>query len=190
MKRKNSVILSVLGILILTSCVSRENTFVPIPLGYTYKMEYLNVVNRARSHSRTCGSKGFFKATEPLSWNDKLYNAAYEHSYDMATSNTFSHQGSGEVSDGVGRSEGGESSVKERIEAYGYNNWQIYAENIGAGTNIDTADKLVNKLLQSDGHCANIMNPLLSELGMAMVKNPNGKYTYYWTQDFGSLLNK
>ena len=190
MKMIKGIILSGLTLLVLTSCVSRENSTVSIPIADSFKTEYLNAINRARSNNQTCGSKGSFKSTGSLTWNDKLYNAAYAHSYDMATSNTFSHKGSGQLSDSVGRSKGGASSVKDRIEAYGYTGWRIYAENIGAGTNIDTAEEVVRKLLKSDGHCANIMNPSLKEVGMAMVKNPSSKYTYYWTQDFGTPLDK
>jgi uncharacterized protein YkwD len=159
-----------------------------VVLSAALKDEYLNIINQARSRNQTCGSRGYFTATTSLRWSDKLYSSAYEHSYDMATSNTFSHEGSGEVSDLTGVREGGKSIVPERLESYGYK-WNRYAENIGAGTDIETSEKIVSQLLASDGHCANIMNPLLKEVGMAMVKNSNTKYVYYWTQNFGTPPN-
>ncbi len=189
MKKIRGIILSSLILLLLTACAGRKESKLSIPTSYNFKMEYLNVINRARNNNQTCGSKGYFKATKPLNWSDKLYNAAYEHSYDMATSNTFSHKGSGQISDKTGYVKNSASSGRERIEAYGYS-WRIYAENIGAGTNIGTAEEIVRKLLKSDGHCANIMNPSLKEVGMAMVKNSNSKYIHYWTQDFGTHLDK
>ena len=153
-----------------------------------FKSQYLNVINNARSVSQNCGTYGNFPAAPSLKWSDKLYDATYEHSNDMATTNTFSHNGSGGVSDRVGVSLGKASSGSERISAYGYK-WRRYAENIGAGIDIDTAEKIVSQLLKSDGHCANIMNPKLTEVGMAMVKNSNAHYIYYWTQNFGTPLN-
>jgi uncharacterized protein YkwD len=153
-------------------------------------VEVLNDVSECGQYipPKICGKIGLFTATSALRWSDKLYKAAYEHSNDMAMSNIFSHEGSGQESDKVGVEHGGRSSVQERIDAYGYR-WVRYAENIGVGTDIDTAEKIVNQLLKSDGHCANIMNPLLKEVGMAMVKNSNTKYIHYWTQNFGTPAN-
>ena len=149
------------------------------------KNEYLLEVNKARSIPQDCGSKGIFYEAIALTWNDKLYKAAHEHSYDLATSNTFSHTGSGEVTDITGVKLGKASTFQERIEAYGYKHSTI-GENIAAGTNNNTAKKVVAQLIASDGHCANIMNPDFRELGMAMSKNVNSKYTHYWTQNFGT----
>ncbi len=188
MKKRRCIVLSSLTLLLLTACINKEKLKLSMPTAYNFKIEYLNAINRARSNNQTCGSKGYFKATEPLVWNDKLYNAAYEHSYDMAISNMFSHKGSGQISDKTGFIKKSASSGKDRIERYGYS-WRIYAENIGAGSNITTVEKAVQGLLNSAGHCANIMNPKLKEVGMAMVKNSNSKYIYYWTQNFGTPLN-
>ncbi|SFV67217.1 hypothetical protein MNB_SV-13-1015 [hydrothermal vent metagenome] len=40
--------------------------------------------------------------------------------------------------------------------------------------------------LKSDSHCANLMNPNFTELGMAMIKDESTKYIHYWTQNFGT----
>ena len=42
----------------------------------------------------------------------------------------------------------------------------------------------VNGWLDSDGHCANIMNANFEELGVGYY--PGGMYGHYWTQKFGS----
>ena len=194
MKYIKKVVFSSFALMLLTACGSvpktnSNNLSQNVPqISDNFKNEYLNTINRARSKSRTCGSAGYFDATTALGWSDKLYGAAYEHSNDMAITSLFSHRGSGQESDKVGRLNGNKSTAGERINAYGYR-WVLYAENIGAGTDIDTADKIVNQLLASDGHCANIMNPRLTEVGMAMVKNSNTKYVHYWTQDFGTHPN-
>jgi len=146
---------------------------------------YLNAINNARAESQDCGEKGKFEATSPLKWNQKIYNSSYEHSYDLAHSKAFSHDGSGTESDWTGDALGKKSILSERIEAYAYN-WSFIGENIGAGTLIDTPEKMVKGWLDSDNHCANLMSPDFEDVGMAMVKNSDGKYTYYWTQDFGT----
>jgi len=146
---------------------------------------YLKVINDARSAEQDCGNEGVFPPAAALAWNDALYNAAYEHSEDMAQSNTFSHDGSGTDSDWTGVELGKSSTVSERLENNGYTNWRKIGENIAAGTNRDTAQKAVDAWLASDEHCANLMDPGYTEVGMAMVKESQSDDTYYWTQDFG-----
>ena len=80
---------------------------------------------------------------------------------------------------------GKKSILSERVESYNYN-WSLIGENIGAGTLMDRAEKMVDGWLASDIHCANLMNPNFKEVGMAMVKKSDVKYTHYWTQDFGT----
>ena len=147
--------------------------------------DYLNAINQARAVQQNCHSKGIFPAVAPLSWNNKLYQAAYEHSYDLATSNTFSHTGSGTATDWTGVALGKPSSPGDRIEHYHYN-WRGYGENIAAGTFTNTATIAVQQWLDSDGHCANLMSSNHTEVGMAMVYNASSTYTHYWTQNFGT----
>jgi uncharacterized protein YkwD len=162
-----------------------ENSEVPI-ISTNFKENYLLEVNKARSVQQSCGSKGTFESAKALTWNDSLYESAYEHSVDLSTTNTFSHLGSGEESDITGAKLGKKSTFKERIEAQGYTHYSAIGENVGAGTDTDSAKKVVAQLMESDGHCANIMNPEYAELGMAMSKNANADYVYYWTQNFGT----
>jgi uncharacterized protein YkwD len=196
MNKIKKLFVSSIAVASFMGCANTEDSVVensilvdtPDEITSDFKVDYLEAINNARSQSRTCGSEGYFEATTALLWNDKLYGAAYEHSNDMALTNNFSHDGSGQASDLVGLELGRASTVGDRIEAYGYE-WQRYAENIGAGTDTDTAEKIVNQLLDSAPHCANIMNPLLKEVAMAMVKNSNSDYVYYWTQDFGTSVD-
>jgi len=150
------------------------------------KNTYIFELNKVRSMPQDCGSKGIYYATTPLTWNDKLYQAAYEHSYDMATSNTFSHSGSGQSTDITGVKLGKASTAQERIEANGYKSYSSIGENIGAGTDSDTAKKVIAQLMESDGHCANIMHSNFKEVGMAMSTNTNSRFIHYWTQNFGT----
>lgn len=152
------------------------------------KQAYLDAINDARATQQDCGSKGIKPAVSLLVWNDALYKAAYEHSEDLAESDTFSHEGSGTDSDWTAEIQnlGKGSTVKERIENNGYTNWKTYGENISAGTNQDLAQEAVDAWIDSDGHCANIMNSNFKEVGMGHVEKTGSKYTHYWTQNFGA----
>jgi uncharacterized protein YkwD len=131
--------------------------------GYT---EILELINQARSVSRQCGYKGYFEATSPVTWNEKLYEAALQHSKNMANLNFFDHTGL----DG--------SNPGDRIKAQGYD-WWTYMENIAAGQN--TASEAIAGWLESPGHCANIMNTDITEIGLAYAENTSSSYGIYWT---------
>ena len=150
--------------------------------------EYLATINNARSVARSCGVYGDFPAVEPVTWSDKLYRAAFEHSHDMSESNTFSHDGSGTIFDWTGFALNVQSSVGDRIENYEYD-WLRYSENIAAGTVMDTPQEAIDGWLTSDGHCKNIMDPNVTEVGMATSANQNADFVNYWTQNFGRPRN-
>jgi len=175
-----------------TTTDTPEETEVSSPVTPTLddalKQAYLDIINEARLEGRECGEYGYFAATSALTWNEHLYDAAYEHSKDMAISNTFSHTGSGTQSDETAKAlhSSSGSSVGERIEHNGYTNWRRYGENIAAGTSMDEAVEAMEGWLASPGHCKNIMKPEFKEVGMAVYYNENSHYKYYWTQDFGT----
>ncbi len=130
------------------------------------KGELLSLVNAARSQGRNCGGT-FYPATTPVTWNSKLYQAALGHSEDMATNNYFSHTGLN------GQHAG------SRITAAGYS-WSTYGENIAAG--YFSAQSVIDGWLTSSGHCKNIMNASVTNMGVA--KATGGSYGIYWTQVF------
>ncbi|MCK4442871.1 MAG: CAP domain-containing protein, partial [Sulfurovaceae bacterium] len=144
----------------------------------------LKAINQARSQARDChDGLGLIQPSQPLSLNDELYNSAYEHSNDLAQSNTFSHEGSGTEYDITGYNKGRASLFYERIEAHGYVDYKIVGENIAGGQK--TIDEVMEAWLNSPDHCANIMNPRYKEVGIAIVTNPDSTYGIYWTQNFG-----
>ena len=146
---------------------------------------YLTTINNARAVVRFCGVYGNFPTVAAVSWSEKLYKAAYEHSQDMTETNTFSHDGSGTVSDWTGYPLGQNSSMSQRVATYGYS-WSRLSENITAGTTRNTAQKAVDSWLASDGHCKNIMDPNVTQVGLALSSNQSTTYTNYWTQNFGT----
>jgi len=148
------------------------------------KQVYLTLINDARAQARTCSDTGNFPAVSPVTWSDKLYKAAYEHSQDLSQSNTFSHDGSGTESDWSGFALDKQSSMADRVATYGYG-WSRLSENISAGTNRNTPQEAIDSWLNSPGHCHNIMSGDVTEVGMALSSSQTAQYTHYWTQNFG-----
>ncbi len=119
-----------------------------------------------RATGATCGTQRL-GAAAPLLAQAQLTQAAQTHAADMARRQFFSHTGS----DG--------SSIGTRLTAAGYA-WSRAAENIAAG--YASVGAVVQGWVQSPGHCANLMDPALSELGLACVAGPAGSaYSNYWT---------
>jgi len=131
--------------------------------------EVLDLVNEARSKPRRCG-KASFDAAPPLALSAMLNSASLIHAQDMAAHDHFEHEGT----DG--------SSPSERISRVGYK-WRTAAENIALGPT--TAKQVMDGWLASPGHCANIMDPRSTEMGLAYALTRNGS-DIYWAQDFAS----
>ena len=168
------------------SIIIASNTQHTIPtLSDADKASYLFLINKVRAVSRACGDKGNFPAVAAVTWSDKLYKVAFEHSQDLANSNTFSHDGSGSTTDWSGHALNKKSTMQDRVATYDYR-WSRISENITAGTNRDTPNKAIKSWVASPGHCKNLMDSKVTQVGMARVKNENSEYTHYWTQNFGS----
>ncbi|MGF1701524.1 CAP domain-containing protein [Photobacterium makurazakiensis] len=130
--------------------------------------QMLYAVNLARSEQQNCGGT-IMPAVPALEWDYDLEAAAYRHSSDMANANFMSHTGS----DG--------SSPDQRIADTGYSA-NAWAENVAAGQ--QSIDAVMTAWMNSAGHCTNIMNANVTELGASLVENPGSGYGYYWTQVF------
>lgn len=132
----------------------------------------LELVNEARSEARRCGRRRL-DAVPPLTLSRTLNEAALAHASDMARHASFDHRGS----DG--------SQPSERVTRTGYR-WRSTGENIAAGQ--PTADAVVAAWLESPGHCANIMGPQYTEMGVAFGVAPAGNPAVYWAQVFAAPL--
>ena len=129
-------------------------------------------INQWRASGADCHSAGRFAPTAPLAWNTLLTQAAAGHSQDMATRNYFSHTSP----DGV--------TMVDRVNAAGYL-WSRLGENIAAG--YPSVNAVVDGWIASDGHCANLLNPDLRDMGMACVAGTaSSSYRTYWTLDLGT----
>ncbi len=133
--------------------------------------QVLQLVNQARAQPRRCGKESF-AATSPLKLNALLTQAAQLHANDMARHRYLEHEGR----DG--------STPVVRVGRTGYQ-WKIVGENIAAGAG--TAEVVVNDWLGSPGHCANIMSPKFTEMGVAFAINKDDQeYGVYWAQEFAA----
>lgn len=132
--------------------------------------EVLQRVNQARSSSRRCGRQRY-AATGPLRLQAALTKAAQLHAQDMAQHEQMQHAGS----DG--------STPAQRLTRQGYR-WKVVGENVAAGAG--TAEEVVAGWLDSPGHCANLMNPEFSEMGVGFAVNTRDTYAVYWAQTFAT----
>ena len=164
------------------------------PISEEDKTAYLDAINAERAQVRDCGTYGVFQPAQPLTWSDELYRAAAEHSYDMSivgeTSETFSHIGSGGESDWtaqvLGLNRG--SEFWERTKVNGYDKTGKYPRAENAHASPETIDVAMEDFMLSDGHCAAIMDPAATQVGVAVAYNPASTWGYYWTQVFGGVL--
>jgi len=116
------------------------------------------MVNDIRSKGCNCG-KNYRPPAPPVKWNEKLEQAAQNHSNNMHSKSFFSHTGK----DG--------STVSSRVAAVKYD-WVLCAENIGM--RYKTEQAVIQAWANNPSHCENIMNELLTEMGVAIKGS-------YWT---------
>lgn len=131
--------------------------------------EVLKLVNQARRSGYNCDSKGRFGSAKPLTVDSRLTRASQKHADYLVSLGGYeiSHTGRGG------------SSAGERISAEGYR-WSRYGENVAAG--YATPKAVVQGWLKSDGHCANIMNPDVKEIGIGVA----GSGIRKWVQVFAT----
>ncbi len=116
---------------------------------------------------------GRFGPAAPLTLEPHLHCAARAHAMDMAERDFFDHT-----------NPDGEDPFARMAKA-GYTDWASAAENIAAGLSDPAAT--VQGWLDSDGHCANMLNPQFRDFGVGFYEGA-GQYNFYWTQTFGAPL--
>ena len=142
------------------------NVIVPDDTDFAEQM--LNAVNQARAQEQNCGGE-IMPAVPALTWDYDLQEAAYRHSSDMANGGFMSHTGSDN------------STPDQRIADTGYSA-NAWGENVAAGQKNIPA--VMAAWMASPGHCKNIMNGNVTQMGAAMVENVDTQYDQYWTQVF------
>jgi uncharacterized protein YkwD len=127
----------------------------------------LALVNEARRQKRRCGFKRF-EPSPPLAASATLQRAAKIQAEDMARRGVMEHAG------------GDGSTPAERATRAGYA-WRTVGENVAAGQS--TPEQVVEEWPGSPRHCANIMSPDYTEMGVAVASSAAG---VYWAQVFGA----
>jgi uncharacterized protein YkwD len=126
--------------------------------------QVLALINQARTN----------EGLNPLAAQDQLAAAALAHSTDMACNDLVSHVGS----DGT--------LWYNRVAAQGYANYNSSRENIYVGHPEfgGTAQGAFDWWWDSKIHHDNMLNPDVSQIGIAYVYDPNSEYGGYYTTVF------
>ena len=74
------------------------------------------------------------------------------------------------------------SSAADRVTRAGYD-WRSVGENIAAGQ--PSPQEVVAGWLRSPGHCANLMEPRFTDMGVAYAVDQKSEAGIYWAQVFG-----
>ena len=131
--------------------------------------DMLDEVNVRRAAGARCADDRFGPAP-PLQLDEYLTLSARLHSLDMATQDYFEH----ESLDG--------RTPFDRMADAGFRGGGPQGENIAAGN--ATAAEAVEALMNSPGHCRNIMNPDYHVVGYGYAYDPSSSFGNYWTQNF------
>lgn len=176
MKRPLRILTAILGVgMLLASALPA--TAAPAPavrasspsLAWSAESEeckFLTIINDYRSKN------GLGKLTISLT----LADAAEFHSKDMAVNGYFSHT----LSDG--------STWAQNIKNFGYPQDTARAENIAAGRG--AAADVFQQWKNSPGHNANMLSPKFNAIGIGRYTLTGSQYTHYWTNTFGSVVDK
>jgi uncharacterized protein YkwD len=101
----------------------------------------------------------------PVTLDQKLTAIAAKHAALMAKRNNLSHQLFGEP------------GFIARMERGGYDA-EVAAENVGTGYH--NLDQAMTGWKNSAGHRKNLLNPDVTEIGIAVAYTPKGKFHDYW----------
>lgn len=152
------------ALIIFLSCISAAPQHIN---NDKFKKEVLTSINLVRQKGCNCGHI-HMPPVAPVTWNDKLEDAARWHALDMSERKYFSH---------TSRNGRGMAArvISAGYDSKGYKSFTV-GENIAQGQT--SVAEVMKGWLKSEGHCRNIMNPGFKEVGVSQMDN-------YWVQDFG-----
>jgi uncharacterized protein YkwD len=144
------------------------------------ELDFLDLINQYRSTSQVCWTGQQMVAwpsgsTPELKRSPKLSEAARRHNVAMIETNCTQHTCPGEP------------HLTQRAAAVGYTNWNFLSENIAGG--YETAADVFAVWKQSNGHNRNMLTCRAHAIGISMVYNPDSLAWYYWTTDFGDVVD-
>ncbi len=113
--------------------------------------------------------------------SDTLAVAAEHHSQDMARYSFFAHNTADSSYYAVG------SRPWDRMEAEGYRYNTYKGENIAVG--YETAEEAFRAWRQSPSHNQAMLDDRYRVIGIARINEPGSVHGWYWTTDFGGVLD-
>lgn len=134
------------------------------PAWAEFEAEVVQLVNDYRAAGADCGSEGVYGSAGPMTAESQLRCAARLHSQDMAVRMFFDHTNPDQ------------ESPWDRVDKTDYTG-NASGENIAWGQ--PDPMTVMQGWMDSDGHCANIMNPDNTEIGVGYYEG------HYWTQVMG-----
>lgn len=133
----------------------------------------LERLNATRSRGAVCQRTGSPVSAAPLAWNPRLAAVAAAQAQDMAALDRMSHH------------DRQRRGLGERLDAMGYR-FSNAVENVAVG--YASLDAVVDAWLDSEAHCANLMNAKVDELGLACSDGAadDSGTGRYWTLVLGA----
>lgn len=135
------------------------------------ELQFLELINQYRQEH----------GAGPLILSDTLAVAAEHHSQDMGEYDFFAHNTEASSYYGVG------AEPWDRMEAEGYNYNTIKGENLAIGT--ETAEEAFEAWRNSPSHNAAMLDGRYRVIGIARVYEPDGNHAWFWTTDFGGVID-
>jgi uncharacterized protein YkwD len=132
--------------------------------------EMLEEVNFHRVEGAMCADD-YYPPVPELEMDSYLRLSARLHTLDMGAQDYFEH----EALDG--------RSPHQRMVDAGFTGAYPTGENISGG--YPTAEAAVEGLMNSPGHCRNIMEPDFAVVGMGYSYTEGSSFGHYWAQNFG-----
>ncbi len=141
--------------------------------------EVIHLINEIRSEGCNCGDT-YYPPADALVWSEDLAKAADLHVRDMILNGYFAHRGPDNMSPF--------SRVADITDSF-----TDIRENIARGQTTDI--EVVLSWMDSPGHCANMMQPQTTHVGLAVrtgeeIANDHGTIAPYWTMKLGKATRE
>jgi len=133
--------------------------------------QFLQLINEYRANN----------GLEPLTLSDKLSVSSERHSQDMAKYGFFAHDTVTSSYYPAG------SAPWDRMAAEGYEYRTFKGENIAAG--YDTAEESFKAWRESPSHNHAMLDGNYKAIGIGRVNVPGSIHGWYWTTDFGGVVD-
>ena len=161
MFRLSRIALALAAVLLLAGCAASLGGGL-----FTRQLDTRPGVVDSQAAARMISAYRAGRGLGPVSVNPTLTRIAGDHATKMASMNRMAH-----VLPGQG-------SFKRRIASGGYRA-ALVAENVGAG--YGTLETAIQRWKESPSHDENLLNPQVTEIGIAVAHAPESRFKTYWS---------